>query len=172
MKHLVFVALALALALMLVFTQLAAAHARPKDCTPAINSSVTQAPKEIKCVHSEAPDLSKSKYAVYDAKNNRVDNNDAKLDPADKDGATVVLTLDTAKVTNGVYTVKWETVSKEDDEAAKGEWLFGVGVPVPVVLPQTGADTSGLFATLFAVGGVVLLGISLALRKFHRTTAS
>lgn len=172
MKSIKISAVMLAVCCALTLATTVFAHAEISQCSPAVNASVPQPPKEVKCSFTEVLDAAKSKLVVYNASNAQVDNKDAKLDPADKDGKTFIVTLNTTQLSNGLYTVKWTAVAKEDGHEESGEWKFGVGVavPAPAVLPKTGADSTGLFAALFAASGVALLGISLVLRKFHRTT--
>lgn len=142
MKRQLLFALVLAFGLTLRLIQFASAHAFIDHCTPAVGSTVAQAPKEIRCTFTQAVDAKQTVFAVYDAKNYPVDNKDLKSDPNDKDGKTVVITLNAAKITNGLYTVTWETVS-EDGDKTDGQWQFSVGtggVPSVSIVSPT-ADT-------------------------------
>lgn len=165
MKRSVCISFVLLLVLLLASVQLALAHAKLDRCTPAVNSSVAQAPAEVRCTFTEKVDVAQSALAVYDANNNQVDNKDMKADPADRDGKTLVVTLNRAKMSNGIYTVKWTSVDAEDGARLDGQWQFGVGVPV--VLPKSGVEHSmnWPFALMLAFGGLLLLSMSRRLRR-------
>jgi len=120
--------------LALGLTQAVWAHSFIDHCTPEAGSTVAQPPKEIRCVFSEAVDAKQTKFTVTDAGGAAVDNADLKSDPNDKDAKTVVITLNTAKVTGGIYTVKWQTVS-EDGDATDGQWQFSVSAQ-PAAVPS------------------------------------
>ncbi len=133
MKRSSLLAFALAIGLTLLFVQFASAHAFIDHCTPEVGSTNAQPPKEVRCVFTAAVDARQAKLAVYDASNNRVDNNDLKADPADRDAKTLVVTLNTTKISGGLYTVKWEAVA-EDGDKTDGQWQFAVGAqPAPSI---------------------------------------
>jgi LPXTG-motif cell wall-anchored protein len=128
-----FFVIALALGLLLALTQAALAHSFIDHCTPEVGSTLPQPPKEVRCTYTDPVDVKQTVFAVFDANNNQVDNKDLKSDPNDRDGKTVVVTLNGAKITSGVYTVKWQTTS-EDGHTTDGQWQFSVGAqPVPSV---------------------------------------
>ena len=135
-------ALVLFLGLALFIVPSASAHAFIDHCTPEVGSAVTQAPQQIQCVFTESVDPKQTVITVTDASNNQVDNKDLKGDPTDTDGKTIVETLNAAKMTNGLYTVKWSTVS-EDGDGTDGQWQFAIGtqgVPsVSVISPMADA---------------------------------
>ncbi|MCA1554026.1 MAG: copper resistance protein CopC [Chloroflexi bacterium] len=135
------------LACLFVSVQLASAHAFIDHCSPALASTNAQPPKEVRCVFTDAVDAKQAKLQVFNANNARVDNNDLKSDPNDKDGKTLFVTLNTAKITGGVYTVKWEAVASDGDKT-DGQWQFSVGAQVQALpfvsisapAPQTKLD--------------------------------
>ena len=123
------------LAFLLVAVPRVSAHAFIDHCTPALGSTNAQPPAQLSCVFTDAVDARQTNLQVFDASNNRVDNNDVKSDPNDRDGKTVFVTLNTAKITGGAYTVKWDTVASDGDKT-DGQFQFSVGAqaqPVPSV---------------------------------------
>ncbi len=121
------------MAWLLLAVPFVSAHAFVDHCAPALGSTNTQPPSEVRCVFTDAVDAKQTHLQVVDASNNRVDNNDMQSDPNDRDGKTVFVTLNTAKITGGVYTVKWDTVASDGDKT-DGQFQFSVGAqPVPSV---------------------------------------
>lgn len=111
---------------------LAQAHAEPESCTPPIDGTVEIAPDKVVCTATQALDPDGSKLEVFDASGMQVDTGDSAVDLADPDRKTISVTLDSAKMSAGVYTVKWETFSVDDNEDASGEFKFTVvGSPAP-----------------------------------------
>jgi hypothetical protein len=68
-----------------------------------------------------------SKLSVFDANGVQVDKGDSVVDLSDPDRLHISVSLDTSKMADGIYTVKWETVSLDDGDAASGEFHFTVG---------------------------------------------
>jgi CopC domain len=66
-----------------------------------------------------------SSIQVLNSKNELVSNGDFKI--IGDGGRETMTTLDTKKLTDGVYTVSWETQSLDDGHIAKGSFVFGVG---------------------------------------------
>ena len=121
------------IASLLAAASLASAHAFIDHCTPALGSTNAQLPKEVRCVFTDAVDAKQAHLQVFDAGNSHVDNNDLQSDPNDRDGKTLFVSLNTAKITGGVYTVKWDAVASDGDKT-DGQWQFSVGAqaqPVP-----------------------------------------
>ncbi|MCC7165667.1 MAG: copper resistance protein CopC [Anaerolineae bacterium] len=108
---------------------LAQAHAEPQSCTPAIDSTVETAPDKIVCTTTQSMDPDASKLEVFDASGMPVDKGDSAVDLNDPDRKTISVSFDTAKMPEGVYTVKWATLSTEDNEAEEGEFTFTIGSP-------------------------------------------
>ena len=108
---------------------LAQAHAEPESCTPPIDGTVETAPDQLVCIATQALDPDKSKLEVFDASGTQVDKGDSTVDLNDPDRMTISVSLDTAKMSDGVYTAKWETFSVDDNEDANGKFTFTVGSP-------------------------------------------
>jgi methionine-rich copper-binding protein CopC len=156
-------ALLLALAAMLLAVQTALAHSFVDHCTPDSGATLQQPPTQLTCTFTEAIDVKQTKFSVVDEKANTVDNGDLKADPNDNKGVSVILTLNLARMTGGVYTVRWSTVS-EDGDPTDGQFQFSVNAqPVPsiaIVSPTEdtpfGSDPSDVPVTVkvsnFALG--------------------
>ena len=129
-------ALVLIFGLTLFIVPFASAHAFIDHCTPEVGSTVAQAPQQIQCVFTDPIDPKQTVITVTDASNNQVDNKDLKGDTSDPDGKTVVETLNSAKMTGGLYTVKWSTVA-EDGHATNGQWQFGVALQAALTAAPT-----------------------------------
>ena len=114
------------------------AHSLPVTETPAPNSIVpkgTPLPSKVTIDFSERPSPSVSTIQVLNSKNEPVNNGDFKIiGDHDREAMT---TLDTKKLTDGVYTVSWETQSLDDGHIARGSYVFGIGNVGP------GAASSG-----------------------------
>jgi methionine-rich copper-binding protein CopC len=87
------------------------AHSLPVTETPAPNSIVpkgTSLPSTVTIDFSERPSPSVSTIQVLNSKNEPVNNGDFKIiGDHDREAMT---TLDSTKLTDGVYTVSWETI--------------------------------------------------------------
>ena len=115
------------LLLMFAFASVAFAHAEMKNCTPEINGTIETAPAQVVCKATESLDPKGSSLAVYDEMGMQVDKGDSTVDLNDPDRVTISVSLDTAMMEHGVYTVKWTTLSTVDDDKANGEFKFTIG---------------------------------------------
>lgn len=111
----------------LAYVPVALAHAEPKECTPPIDGTVATAPDKVVCTMTQALDAKQSKLEVFDAAGVQVDKGDSAVDLNNPDRNMISVSLDTTKMQDGVYTVKWETFSTDDNEEASGEFKFTVG---------------------------------------------
>ncbi len=125
------IAIFITLSTLVALTGIAAAHAKIDHCQPALGSASATAPTEVRCWFTEELDDKQSSLSVTDANNQRVDNNDGKVDLNDKEHKQVFATLKT--LTQGVYKVSWKVVTPDDKETSSGDWYFGVG---QVTVPQ------------------------------------
>lgn len=104
------------------------AHANPVSYSPSPNTIFKDEklfPSSIKILFSERPDPKISYIIVFDSKNQRIDNNDFLITGQYDREATVKISKN--KLTNGVYTVSWLTMSLDDGHIAKGSYIFGIG---------------------------------------------
>jgi copper resistance protein C len=129
MRRLVIAVFFTAIALV-ALTGIAWAHAKLDHCQPAVGSVSATAPNEVRCWFTEEVDDKQSALSVTDSNNQRVDNNDGKVDLGDKEHKQVFATL--KSLPQGVYKVAWKAVTPDDNATTNGEWYFGVGqVSVP-----------------------------------------
>jgi methionine-rich copper-binding protein CopC len=119
---LLFAALAFA-----VYLPVALAHAEIAECAPAIDGTVETAPDKLVCKASQGMRAEGSSLAVFDSAGTQVDKGDSAVDLTDPDRLTISVSLDTTNMPDGVYTVRWTTVSAEDGDEASGEFKFTVG---------------------------------------------
>ncbi|MCC7165668.1 MAG: protease inhibitor I42 family protein [Anaerolineae bacterium] len=110
----------------MAFIPVAQAHSEPSICTPPIDSTVATAPDKVVCTTTQSMDPANSELEVFDASGTQVDEGDSAVDLNDPDRKTISVSLDPAKLSDGVYTVKWATLSTEDNEAEEGEFTFTI----------------------------------------------
>jgi copper resistance protein C len=112
-------------ALMLVSLAVDAfAHAEIESCEQLIHATTSSAPDSIVCTASEAMDPKHSSLEVFDSAGTRIDKGSSRVD--DSGGKTISVSLGPSKRGNGVYTVKWKTLSADDGDEAGGEFRFTV----------------------------------------------
>lgn len=100
------------------------AHAEIESCEPPTDATVGLAPERLVCTASENMDAKRSFLRVFDRVGGRVDNDDSQVDP--KDRKTISVSLATAKMRDGTYTVKWKTLSDDDGDEASGQFELTV----------------------------------------------
>jgi methionine-rich copper-binding protein CopC len=71
---------------------------------------------------SERPEPKVSYIHITNSKNERVDNNDFKT--TGKNGRWATVSLDKNKLSDGVYSVSWLVMSRDDGIITKGTYLF------------------------------------------------
>ena len=104
-------------------------HALPTTYNPEPNSIINKnqtIPSKITISFSERPDPKVSSIEVLNSHNQRVDNNDFKI-TGQQNNREATVTLDKNKLSDGVYTVSWLTMSLDDGHIAKGSYVFGIG---------------------------------------------
>ena len=143
----------------------AAAHALLIRSVPAVNGTVTVPPRQLLLTFTEPVDPTLSHVQVVDSRGRPV----AGVMPSRSvpgNPQQLRVTVD-RRLTHGVYTVDWQTVSALDGHLAGGTYAFGVGVAnVGAVAPfgkyvstsrwLTGAAAAGRW--LLWSGLVLLLG--------------
>ncbi|HXQ96057.1 MAG TPA: copper resistance protein CopC [Candidatus Acidoferrales bacterium] len=147
----------------------AAAHALLKSSDPAANSVLETAPDVITMTFTEAPDPTLSRVSVLDATgaNHALGQFQPTADPE-------TLRVPIGRLSPGVYTVAWRTVSAVDGHVVGGSFAFGIGVTSAAVASAAaagstpaasvqGASTGTVLAHwLLYLGLVVLLGTAFA----------
>jgi LPXTG-motif cell wall-anchored protein len=125
MKRGIGVGVVVALLLSLGLFGIASAHAKLVSSNPAAGTKLTAAPAKVTLVFSEEisakPD--ESNFTVTDAQGNEVGK--GQLDNTDLDHKTQSGTLK-AGLSDGVYTVKWNAVTPDDNGHSNGSFTFGV----------------------------------------------
>ena len=101
-------------------------HANPITYNPSPNKifdSPQSLPDKVTITFTERPELKASSIKVLNPNNERIDGNDLKIADSDK---TLSVSIDKSKITPGIYTVNWETLSKDDGHITKGSYVFTV----------------------------------------------
>jgi methionine-rich copper-binding protein CopC len=119
--------LATLIALLVAFLTpaLATAHADYDSAEPAADAVVAEAPTQVQIWFTQ--DLFRragmNRIEVYDAAGQRVDQDDTTIDDDNRRLMTVSLQPELA---DGVYTVRWYSLSSEDGHDGEGEFTFTV----------------------------------------------
>jgi len=120
-------AVALALLFVGAITSDVAAHAVLLRSEPPTARTLSAAPREVRLLFSEPIDASFSRLQVFDSNGQPVDRGDSRVD-ADDEHVLVVTLIDGLQ--NGIYTVRWRSLSTIDIHPGSGEYPLFVGVPV------------------------------------------
>ena len=117
--------LVLALMLTLGLFSVASAHAKLVSSDPAAGTKLTAAPAKVTLVFSEeiSEKADESNVTVTDEQGNEVGKGG--LDNSDLDHKTQTATLK-AGLGDGVYTVKWNALTPDDNGHSDGSFTFGV----------------------------------------------
>ncbi len=106
------------------------AHAGYDISVPAADEVVAQAPQRVQVWFTQ--DLfrreGQNSLEVYGPDNQRVDEDDAAIDDDNRKLMTVSLQSDLA---DGIYTVRWRTLSADDGDDAEGEFQFNIQADGP-----------------------------------------
>jgi copper resistance protein C len=187
-------ALLLSLGLLYVMTGTASAHsvipthAKVYKAIPAIGSTVSQAPTTVTVFTLENinPDPNKSNLFIYSPAGDLISQGNATVSLTNPREMSIAIKPDTANL-NGVYVVRWITVSAQDGDPDQGAFVFtvktgAVTTPTPVATTTTSTapsttTTSGTGGTPVLVPIVVgiaalLLGAGVGLGLGRRSSAS
>ena len=120
------------------------AHADYDDAVPAAGEIVSQAPQQVQVWFTQELFRREGQNAleVYGPDDQRVDRDDAAIDDDNRNLMTVSLQ---SGLPNGVYTVRWRTLSADDGDDAEGEFQFTIQVDEPEATPtatSTAAPTA------------------------------
>jgi methionine-rich copper-binding protein CopC len=104
-------------------------HANPVSYSPTANSIISgnqdeSLPAKVMILFSERPEPKVSYIHVTNSKNQRVDNNDLLITGQNDREATVA--LDKSRLSDGVYTVSWLVLSRDDGHITKGSYVFNI----------------------------------------------
>jgi len=142
----------------------AAAHALPVSSDPPAGATLKQAPAVVTVTFGEQPDPKLSGLRILDVNSQDHARGSTQAVP----GNPLALRVSVGRLTNGVYTVAWHTLSRVDGHLASGAFAFGVGVTAGPAAAQSGFGTRSVTPSgssvisrwLLYVGLMLLLGAS------------
>ena len=111
------------------FVNVVSAHAIPVGCVPRAGITLDAPPPTVLCIFSTPLVIEKSSLEVVDAQGKRVDKGDVKTYQGDV--VSMVVSLDTTKMSAGIYTIRWTANDPLDDSTTNGALEFGVNTVVP-----------------------------------------
>jgi methionine-rich copper-binding protein CopC len=125
MKRRIGVVLVLALALSLGMLTVASAHAKLVSSDPAAGAKLDKAPSKVTLMFSEeiSEKSNESNVTVTDEQGKEVGKGG--LDTTDLDHKTQTATLN-GGLGDGIYTVKWNALTPDDQGHSEGSFTFGV----------------------------------------------
>jgi copper transport protein len=153
----------LALAGVGVLASPADAHALLERSYPAAGASLSRAPDAMLLYFTEAPEPSLSPVSLLDSSGQAVPRVGK---PTVVPGNARELRVRLPRLSDGVYTVNWRTVSKVDGHVTGGSFAFGIGVQPPAgasAAPVANGGSTGSAPAPAAVAGLWLLYWGLAL---------
>lgn len=134
------------------------AHAKVYKAIPAIGSTIAQAPTTVTVFTLENmnPDPKKSNLFVYGPSGDLISQGDAKVSLTDPTQMSIAIKA----AGNGVYVVRWITVSAVDGDPDEGAFVFTVK-PAVTTQPTTanGATTTASGANGTPIWVPILVGI-------------
>lgn len=123
------------------------AHAKVFKAIPAIGSTISQAPSTVTVFTLENinPDPNKSNLFVYSPAGDLISQGNAKVSLTNPREMSIPIKPDKAHL-DGVYIVRWITVSAEDGDPDQGAFVFTVNAsaaitPTPVATTSTSTTT-------------------------------
>ena len=151
------------------------AHAKVLSATPAIGSTITQAPDKVtvECAENINPNPKLSNLFVYGPAGDLISQGDAKVSLSNPKEMSVGI----KPTGNGVYVVRWITVSALDGDPDQGAFIFTVKPAVSAAPTATtnnsattttnGSSGTPLWATILVglVALVVGLGVGLGIGR-------
>jgi len=163
-------------------------HAKVNKAIPAIGSTVSQAPTTVTVFTLENinPDPNKSNLFIYSPAGDLISQGNATVSLTNPREMSITIKPDKANL-NGVYVVRWITVSAQDGDPDQGAFVFTVNTgavttPTPVATTTTSttpsatttSGTSGTPVWVSIVVGVValLIGLAVGLGLGRRRTVS
>lgn len=168
------------------------AHAKVISSTPAIGSTISQAPTKVTVTTAEEvnPDPAKSNLFVYgpgaDATATLISQGNAQIPLSNPKEMSINITPDKTHP-NGVYIVIWKTVSADDGDPAQGAFSFTVNsngitstptatTPQTNTPPASAGNTSApgmpIWVPLVAALAALLVGLGIGLGLGRRKPAA
>ena len=145
----------LGLALVILLTSLspgvALAHARVVSSTPANGSTVPAGLAQMEIIFSEDISVTRSSAQVVNDANGSALQTTHAVDRANRKRMTIT----TAPISEGRYTIKWRAVTEDDNAITTGEIKFTVSAAQPQCLAfkETGKQVCGRFAQYWTQNG-------------------
>lgn len=134
------------------------AHAKVYKAIPAIGSTIAQAPTTVTvfALENMNPDPKKSNLLVYGPSGDLISQGDAKVSLTDPTQMSIAIKV----AGNGVYVVRWITVSAVDGDPDEGAFVFTVK-PAVTTQPTTanGATTTASGTNGTPIWVPILVGI-------------
>ncbi len=147
----------------------ASAHANLASSDPANGASLPESPSEIRLAFTEAPDPALSTVLVLGSGGTKLPVGPPSLQPP----RTLTVSLPT-HMPDGVYTVSWQVVSRQDGHETAGVFAFGVGpvrgaiTPGAAPIPSTSGPTplavtakTALYAGVMLLVAISVVGLGL-----------
>ena len=164
------------------------AHAKVNKAIPAIGSTVSQAPTAVTVFTLENinPDPAKSNLFVYSPAGDLISQGNAAVSLTNPKEMSITIKPDKANM-NGVYVVRWITVSAEDGDPDQGAFVFTVNASItttPTPVATTTTSTAPSTTTTNGTGGIpiwlpivvglvtLLIGLGIGIWLGRRRTAS
>ncbi len=167
------------------------AHAKVNKAIPAIGSTVSQAPTTVTVFTLENinPDPKLSNLFIYSPAGDLISQGNASVSITNPEEMSITIKPDPANL-NGVYIVRWITVSAKDGDPDQGAFFFSVktgAAATPTPATSTGhtnppATTSGtplwvpilvgVLALLIGLGGGLAGGRAFGQRRPATTVSS
>jgi len=101
-------------------------HAFPVRSEPRVGWTIAAAPPAVRIWFDSEIEPEFSSLSVYNLANQRVDRNNARVDPSDG----TLLQVDLAPLPPGAYRVYWKVLAK-DTHVTEGDYTFTVGAKAP-----------------------------------------
>jgi copper resistance protein C len=163
-------------------------HAKVNKAIPAIGSTISQVPTTVTVFTLENinPDPNKSNLFVYSPAGDLISQGNAKVSLTNPEEMSIAIKPDSARP-NGVYVVRWITVSALDGDPDQGAFVFTVNtgtIATPTPVTTTAAHTTPSTTTTSGTGGTpiwvpivvgvvaLLVGLGVGLGFGRRRTAS
>jgi copper resistance protein C len=163
------------------------AHAKVYKAIPAIGSTVSQAPTTVTVFTLENinPDPNKSNLFVYSPAGDLISQGNATVSLTNPREMSITIKPDKANP-NGVYVVRWITVSAQDGDPDQGAFVFTVNagvVTTPTPVATTTTSTAPSTNTTSGAGGIpiwipiivgvvaLLIGLGIGIGIGRRRTA-
>jgi copper transport protein len=136
-----------------------AAHADLQAAEPAAGAAVPAPPSALRLRFTEPLDRSATRVEILDERGGRLELGELEVGPPNDR----LLTVDVPGLTEGVYTVRWWSLSQVDGHRWQGTYRFGVGrtpppadgTPPPLPSPvEVGIQWVALVLTSLVLGGL------------------